>query len=112
LYGVLNEGQIHKHGENCLLQTFNDAVSGKFFTERHMERVKNKATSALLFEKASLINRAQKLCFFENLGNINGAMSEDLLYRNISLHEMLKTAAAVITPDNAAVLYYHPKTSS
>lgn len=112
LYGVLNEGQNHKHGENCLLQTFNEAVSGKFFTERHMERVKNKATSALLFEKASLINRAQKLCFFENLGNINEVHSEDALYRNVSLHEMLKTAASVIKPDHAAVLYYHPKTTS
>jgi hypothetical protein len=77
-----------------------------------MERVKNKATSALLFEKASLINRAQKLCFFENLGNINGVHNEDALYRNVSLHEMLKTAASVIKPDHAAVLYYHPKTTS
>jgi zinc protease len=112
LYGVLNEGENLAKGENHLLQTLNDAIAGKHFTERHMERVKNKATSALLFEKASLINRAQKLCFFENLGDINTVQDEDSVYRNISLHEMLKTAAKNIKPGAAAVLYYHPKKTS
>ena len=112
LYGVLNEGENLAKGEDLLLQTLNDAIAGNYFTERHMERVKNKATSALLFEKASLINRAQKLCFFENLGDINSVQDEDSVYRNISLHEMLKTAAKNIKPGAAAVLYYHPKKTS
>jgi len=112
LYGVLNEGETHAHGEKCLLETFNAAVAGKFFTERHMERVKNKATSALLFEKASLINRAQKLCYFENLGDINAVHDEDAIYRYVSLHEMLKIVAGNINPGAAAVLYYHSKQSS
>jgi predicted Zn-dependent peptidase len=112
LYGVLNEGENLAKGEDLLLQTLNDAIAGNYFTERHMERVKNKATSALLFEKASLINRAQKLCFFENLGDINSVQDEDSVYRNISLHEMLKTAAKKIKPGAAAVLYYHPKKTS
>lgn len=112
LYGVLNEGETHTHGEKCLLETLNAAVAGKFFTERHMERVKNKATSALLFEKSSLINRAQKLCYFENLGDINAVQDEDAVYRNVSLHEMLKVSAGNINPGAAAVLYYHPKQSS
>jgi len=112
LYGVLNEGETHAHGEKCLLETLSDAIAGKFFTERHMERVKNKATSALLFEKASLINRAQKLCYFENIGEINRVQDEDAVYRNVSLQVMLKTAAGNINPDAAAVLYYHPKQSS
>ncbi len=111
LYGVLNDGQNHLHGEACLLQTMKDAMDGKFFTERHMERVKNKATSSLLFEKSSLINRAQKLCFFENTGNLDAIVTEDSTYRNTNLHSMLKAAVSTIQPDNAAVLYYHPKTS-
>jgi len=77
-----------------------------------MERVKNKATSALLFEKASLINRAQKLCYFENLGDINAVHDEDAIYRYVSLHEMLKIVAGNINPGAAAVLYYHSKQSS
>jgi hypothetical protein len=77
-----------------------------------MERVKNKATSALLFEKATLINRAQKLCFFENIGNLDGVSTEDEDYRNTNLHEMLQTASRIINPEKAAVLYYHPKSSS
>jgi predicted Zn-dependent peptidase len=112
LYGVLNDGRNHHEGEQCLMQTLNDAVTGACFTERHMERVKNKATSALLFEKASLINRAQKLCYFENLGNVEEVHNEDELYRKVSLHNMLTAAAGTIKPDNAAVLYYHPKTTS
>ena len=112
LYGVLNEGNSLLLGEKCLLETLNDALAGKFFTERHMERVKNKATSALLFEKATLINRAQKLCFFENIGNLEGVSSEDEHYRNTNLHGMLQTANSIINPDKAAVLYYHPKSSS
>jgi zinc protease len=111
LYGVLNDGQNHLHGEACLLQTMKDAMDGKFFTERHMARVKNKATSSLLFEKSSLINRAQKLCFFENTGNLDAIVTEDSTYRNTNLHSMLKAAVSTIQPDNAAVLYYHPKTS-
>ena len=111
LYGVLNEGETHAHGEKCLLQTLNEAIEGRFFTEKHMERVKNKATSALFFEKASLINRAQKLCYFENLGDISGMLTEDETYRNVSLHGMLKTAATTINTEKAAVLYYYPKSS-
>ena len=111
LYGVLNEGQSHLHGETCLLHTMKDAIDGTFFTERHMERVKNKATSSLLFEKTSLINRAQKLCFFENTGNLDGIHTEDSIYRNTNLHGMLKAAVSNIQPENAAVLYYHPKSS-
>lgn len=112
LYGVLNEGNSLQHGEKCLLETLNDAMTGKFFTERHMDRVKNKATSALLFEKATLINRAQKLCFFENIGNLDGVSTEDEDYRNTNLHGMLQTASRIINPEKAAVLYYHPKSSS
>jgi predicted Zn-dependent peptidase len=111
LYGVLNEEQNHQHGEACLIQTMKDALGGTCFTERHMERVKNKATSSLLFEKASLINRAQKLCFFENTGNLDDIITEESTYRSINLHSMLKAAATTIEPENASVLYYHPKSS-
>lgn len=112
LYGILNDGKTQEEGEAALLEVFQEALSGKLFTERDMERVKNKATTALLFEKASLINRAQKLCYFENLGHLEAVEEENNQYREVSLHHMLNTATATFKQDKVSVLYYSPNQSA
>jgi predicted Zn-dependent peptidase len=112
LYGILNDSKTQEEGEAALLDVFQEVLSGKIFTERDMERVKNKATTALLFEKATLINRAQKLCYFENLGHLEAVEEENNQYREVSLHHMLNTATATFKQDKVSVLYYSPKQSA
>lgn len=112
LYGILNEGVSHEEGEQELLDVLNRGINGGLFTERSMEMVKNKATTSLLFEKSTLINRAQKLCFFENIGNLKGIDAENDQYRQWSLKDMLNKAAATFKPEQASVLYYSHKSQA
>jgi len=108
VYGILNEDVSLENGEKALLDVLNECLEGKKLTEEKVSMVKNKATTALLFEKSSLINKAQKLCFFENIGNLNGVNEENEQYQKINLAQMISVAAATINTKTASVIHYTP----
>jgi zinc protease len=110
LYGILNDGVSASEGEEQLFDVFTKAQKGALFHEKNLETAKNKATSALLFEKTSLINKAQKLCFFENLGLLHTVNEENEQYQNVQMDE-LSAAVATFTNENVSVIYYHPKSN-
>lgn len=112
LYGILNEGVSHETGEAALWEVLQRSFEGKLFTERNLEMVKNKATTSLLFEKTTLINRAQKLCFFENLNSLDKINQENDQYRQVQMNDMIGAASATFQADHASVIYYSPKSKA
>lgn len=109
LYGILNQGISHQQGENMLMDLMQRACKGEFLSDRKLTMAVNRNRSHLLFEHASLMNKAQKLCFYENLGDANGINEEAGQYANHSLSHILGLAAATYRAENASVLYYSPK---
>lgn len=112
VYGILNDGISHEEGEAALADVLHRCLRGKLLEKAQLEMVKNKATTALLFEKSSLINKAQKLCFFENIGRLEEVNLENDQYRNIGFDEMISWAAATMLPEKASVIYYSPLSAS
>jgi hypothetical protein len=54
------------------------------------------------------MNRAQKLAYFENLGNLEGINSEAELVKNLNLNNILSTAKNTFLSSNMSVIYYSP----
>jgi predicted Zn-dependent peptidase len=108
LYGVLNENTSHEQGEKMLMDVFAQCLNGRLINPRQLEMVKNQTRTQLLFEKATLMNTAQKLCFFENLAHASLIDEEEKSYLHPSFDEIIATTAATIAPLNASVLYYSP----
>ena len=56
--------------ENELLETMKNFISRGNENQHVFEGIKNKAYTNLLFDQINPMNRAQKLAYFENLGNL------------------------------------------
>jgi hypothetical protein len=109
LYGILNDDISHNDAEKALMNVLHEAIHGTELSETQLQMAKNKVTTSLLFEKATLINKAQKLCFYENIGQLQEMDKEPDTYRKPGLDEIRKTAAATLNPEIASVIYYSPK---
>jgi zinc protease len=108
LYGILNEGQTHETIELELFNTMNNFISKGNSNAFTFEGIKNKAYTNLLFEQINPTNRAQKLAYFENLGNLEGINKEAELVKNINLTDVLQQAATTFEQNNMSVIYYSP----
>ena len=108
LYGILNEGQTHETVELELFNTMNNFISKGNSNAFTFEGIKNKAYTNLLFEQINPVNRAQKLAYFENLGNLEGINKEAELVKNLNLTDVLQQAATTFEQNNMSVIYYSP----
>jgi predicted Zn-dependent peptidase len=108
LYGILNDNVTHEMVENELLETMKNFISKGNQNQIVFEGIKNKAYTNLLFEQINPMNRAQKLAYFENLGNLEGINHEAELVKNLNLNDILKTANDTFLNSNMSVIYYSP----
>jgi predicted Zn-dependent peptidase len=108
LYGILNEGQTHESVESELFNTMQAFIEKGNQNEFVFEGIKNKAYTNLLFEQINPMNMAQKLAYFENLGNLEGINNEADLVKNLKLNDVLQNASATFQQNNMSVIYYSP----
>jgi hypothetical protein len=54
------------------------------------------------------MNRAQKLCYFEWLGDAEGVNHELGVYENNVLEDLIQTAQTTLQPEKVSNLYYNP----
>ena len=87
------------------MQNFISKGNNNEFT---FEGIKNKAYTNILFEQINPMNRAQKLAYFENLGNLEGINEEAELVKNLKLTDVLQHAATTFEQNNMSVIYYSP----
>lgn len=108
-YGILNEGFDHKTAEAALLNTINEMQDNCALLQRNFDGVKNRYSTNLLFEATQPMQLAQRLCYFENAGNLNGINQENATIETISLEHILSVAKQTLTAHSVSVIYYHPK---
>lgn len=108
LYGILNEGQTHENVENSLFETMQMFIDKGLENKNVFEGIKNKTYTNLLFEQINPMNRAQKLAYHENLGDIEGINQEAELVKNLDLSDVLKAAHNTFKQNNMSVIYYSP----
>jgi predicted Zn-dependent peptidase len=109
VYGILNEGISHADGESALLTTLEEELQRGSALQRTYEGVKNRYATQLLFEATQPMQLAQRLCYFENAGNLEAINQENEVIEKIELTDVLSAAQKTMNKDNVSVIYYHPK---
>jgi predicted Zn-dependent peptidase len=109
VYGILNEGISHADGESALLTTLEEELQRGSALQRTYEGVKNRYSTQLLFEATQPMQLAQRLCYFENAGNLEAINQENEVIEKIELTDVLSAAQKTMNKDTVSVIYYHPK---
>ena len=112
IYGILNDGVGHDEASGLLQKFLENASHGELLSQEHLEMKVNKAITSLLFAKTSPANIAEKLCFFENLGDASLVNDEEKELRAAGLPGIKQAAATTLRPENMSVIYYSPKTNA
>lgn len=108
IYGILNEGIDHQQAAEMLISQLTQALENHLIGERELEATKNKVKANTLFDNVSINNRAQKLCFFELMGDPNRLNTELQIYEDATVEEVILAAKTTLNPNNVSKLYYSP----
>jgi zinc protease len=103
--GKIVKGVNIKDAEKALMEEINKIVeNGISVTE--LEKVKNKAESALAFEDMSLMNRASNIAMYENLGEAELINTELSKYQAVTAEEVLAQARIIFDENNCNTMHY------
>jgi predicted Zn-dependent peptidase len=108
VYGILNEGRTHEEGE-AALRGLLDRCSTDIPSEDRLVRCRNMATTRLLFEETNPMNRAQKLCYYENIGLLEHSGKEAALLDAVNTSQLTQWASEFLSPEKSNVIYYSPR---
>ncbi len=75
-------------------------------SETELEKVKNKAESAMAFEDMSLMNRASSLAMYENLGDANLINTELSKYQAVTAEQIKSQSQWLFRDENCSTMYY------
>ncbi len=109
LYGIMNDGVSHLTCEKALLDVCKSLFLPSSTLKKSMQGCINRQLSHLLFEAVQPMQLAQKLCYYENAGDLEGINKEVSHLENASLKAVLTDASATLTDESVSVIYYHPK---
>ncbi len=109
LYGILNDGCTQEEVENELMKTMHGFIDKGLKNQYVFESTKNKIYTGLQFEQINPMTRAQKLAYWELLGDAGKINSEAEEIKNIELNDLLKIAKHYLNDSCKSVLYYNPK---
>ena len=109
LYGILNEGTTHEQAESELMNTLTHFIEKGLENQFVFESTKNKIYTGLQFEYINPMTRAQKLAYWELLGDAERINSEAKEIQNIKLNDLLNIAQRYLNNSCKSVLYYNPK---
>jgi len=108
VYGILNDGRTHAEGE-AGLRAILDRCGTDIPTYERLVRCRNMASTRLLFEETNPMNRAQKLCFYDNIGMLEFAGKEAALLDAVDPSQLTQWAKEFLRPEKANVIFYSPR---
>jgi predicted Zn-dependent peptidase len=108
LNAQLAEGRTVEEYEQALQEAFNDLMNRQPLTEDELVRLKTKHESADLFEKVSLMNRAQALAMYDCIATPDWINTEPERLRAISVNDMEAFRNSYFKPENCTTLQYLP----
>jgi len=79
------------------------------FSDRELEKVKNKAISAQVFSRIGLLNIAMELAYYEWLGDPRMINHAQEAYEQVSKEDIIRVANEVFTEGNLSCIYYKSK---
>jgi predicted Zn-dependent peptidase len=103
--GKIVKGVNIKDAENALMEEINKIVENGISVSE-LEKVKNKAESALAFEDMSLMNRASNIAMYENLGQAELINTELSKYQAVTAEEVLSQARIIFDEKNCNTMHY------
>jgi predicted Zn-dependent peptidase len=103
--GKIVKGVNIKDAEKALMEEINKIVENGISVSE-LEKVKNKAESALAFEDMSLMNRASNIAMYENLGEAELINTELSKYQAVTAEEILAQARIIFDGNNCNTMYY------
>jgi zinc protease len=83
-----------------------DDLKTNLIEDNELQKLKNKAESALTFSELGIMHRAINLCFFEALGDADLINSEIAMYRSILPGDIQACAIEMLDRHNCSILWY------
>lgn len=102
--GKLNSGVTMNEAEQAVEAEVQRLVEQPV-DETELEKVVNKYEATFVFSNYRVADRAQNLCYYQWLGDIDGINNEPVQYRNVT-PDMLHTAAQMLQSQRSNTLYY------
>lgn len=103
--GKLVKGVDIKHAEAELLKEIT-TLQQEGITENELQKVKNKAESAMAFEDMSLMNRASSIAMYENLGDADLINTELSKYQAVTAEDIAEQSRIIFNENNCSTMYY------
>jgi predicted Zn-dependent peptidase len=79
------------------------------FSERELDKVKNKALSTQLFSKIGVLNIAMELAYYEWLGSAELINSIEEKIMNVTKMDVIRVASEIFKDSNLSCIYYKSK---
>lgn len=106
--GKIYPGIEFEKAEEAIKNEILKITSGNF-TERSLEKVKNKSISSQKFSQIGVLNMAMELAYFEWLGDANIINQLEYNYMNVCKEDIIKVANNIFTDNNLSCIYYKSK---
>ena len=103
--GKLVKGVDIKVAEAAVLEEL-QKIQTEGISDLELEKVKNKAESAMAFEDMSVMNRASSIAMYELLGDANLMNTELTKYQNVTAEQIKKECNVIFNENNCSTLYY------
>jgi len=101
--GKLLEGVDFATLDNALWREL-EKIKAEGFTDRKLNSLKNKLSTAKAFQEQGLLNKSISLCMFELLGDANGINEEIQIYNSIENSDILNFANSILKRENCSLL--------
>jgi hypothetical protein len=103
--GKLVKGIDMKVAEAAVLEEL-IKIQSEGISVSELEKVKNKAESAMAFEDMSVMNRASSIAMYELLGDANLMNTELTKYQTVTAEQIKEQCNVVFNENNCSTLYY------
>jgi len=103
--GKLVKGIDMKVAEAAVLEEL-IKIQSEGISVSELEKVKNKAESAMAFEDMSVMNRASSIAMYELLGDANLMNTELTKYQTVNAEQIKEQCNVIFNENNCSTLYY------
>ncbi len=103
--GKLVKGVDIKVAEAAILDEL-EKLKKEGISVAELQKVKNKAESAMAFEDISVMNRAASIAMYELLGDADLINTELARYQEVTADEILEQSRIIFDENNCSTMYY------
>ena len=109
--GKLREGVTFEQAERALDAEV-ERIKAEPVSDHEIEKVANKFENTFVYSHYKAADRAQCLCYYESLGDVELVNDEPQHYRTITPDRIRQVACRYFVPEHACVLLYKAKAHS